>query len=69
VVANALAYGTAQTISLMQQGASGIEGYLSLRERLWDPLAATESDPGCVKTPSRLCVSAQFAETIDEAVH
>jgi len=24
-------------------------------------------DPGCVKTPSRLCVSAQIAETIDEA--
>jgi hypothetical protein len=30
VVANVLAYGTAQTVSLMQQGASGIEGYLSL---------------------------------------
>ena len=28
-----------------------------------------KNDPGCVKTPSRLCVSAQFAETIDEAVH
>jgi len=27
---------------------------------------ATEFDPGCVKTPSRICVSAQFAE-IDES--
>jgi hypothetical protein len=26
-------------------------------------------DPGCVKTSSRLFVSAEFAEAIDEAVH
>ena len=28
-----------------------------------------ENDPGCVKTSSLLCVSARFAEAIDEAVH
>ena len=31
--------------------------------------ATAVHDPGCVKTSSRLCVSAQFAEAIDEAVH
>jgi hypothetical protein len=29
----------------------------------------SDSDPGCAKTASRLFVSAQFAEAIDEAVH